>query len=237
MTSFLDVEAAAKVQCANCAWKGRGADLRPVIDLEQRIEPGGTVPAGECPECHALAYLVPKFRGKIISVTIHRCTGGPDQDLSHLGEYSDRAETEFAIDREERGDRGRNGHQFFNPGTIETFNEAAPWIPAEEADKRAYWHAAMMKNAEADYRRMEQYNAGDWHMTGTYAVAEVVLANDVIQTLRSPGLWGTESDSEASYFAQIEQEELAELREQLLAVGFSSRQIARAFKTAEHNGS
>lgn len=46
-------------ECGNCKWSGE-----PLIKLEdipylfQRIEPGGVVPSGECPECGALCYLV-----------------------------------------------------------------------------------------------------------------------------------------------------------------------------------
>ncbi|MCV7247671.1 hypothetical protein H7J07_05460 [Mycobacterium koreense] len=30
----------------------------PIPDLDERLEPGGVVPAGECPSCGALAYVV-----------------------------------------------------------------------------------------------------------------------------------------------------------------------------------
>jgi hypothetical protein len=43
--------------CPNCAWDGPANQTRPIHDLWERIEPGGTVPIGECPECGALAYL------------------------------------------------------------------------------------------------------------------------------------------------------------------------------------
>lgn len=46
--------------CANCEWEGPdeqlGCDLANIPDLAERIDPGGEVPAGECPECGCLAY-------------------------------------------------------------------------------------------------------------------------------------------------------------------------------------
>lgn len=42
--------------CNNCGNYWEEEELRPIKDLEQRIEPGGTVPSGECPECGALCY-------------------------------------------------------------------------------------------------------------------------------------------------------------------------------------
>lgn len=46
------------VACNNCVWKGRMQDVNPIRDLDDRISPGEIVPAGECPQCGALASLV-----------------------------------------------------------------------------------------------------------------------------------------------------------------------------------
>jgi DNA-directed RNA polymerase subunit RPC12/RpoP len=48
--------------CDNCGRRyERQEDFKHVFpripDLLQRLDPGGTVPAGECPECGALVYL------------------------------------------------------------------------------------------------------------------------------------------------------------------------------------
>lgn len=48
----------AKVKCDNCDWTGTGAQLHEVADIQERLDPGGEVPAGQCPECGALAYIV-----------------------------------------------------------------------------------------------------------------------------------------------------------------------------------
>ncbi len=49
-------------RCDNCTWTGPtsklGCQLEDVPDLSIRLDPGGEVPAGECPECGCLAYEV-----------------------------------------------------------------------------------------------------------------------------------------------------------------------------------
>ena len=46
------------VACSNWAWWGEIDDLKPIQDLHQRVAPGETMPAGECPECGCLAHLI-----------------------------------------------------------------------------------------------------------------------------------------------------------------------------------
>jgi hypothetical protein len=45
------------VACGDCNWNGAGCDLNGISDYEERVAPGEVTPAGECPECGALAYL------------------------------------------------------------------------------------------------------------------------------------------------------------------------------------
>lgn len=58
-TTYLNVDPIAPVRCDNCGWVGMGEHLGPVHDIHERVEPGEICPAGECPECGALAYLTP----------------------------------------------------------------------------------------------------------------------------------------------------------------------------------
>jgi len=49
------------VKCADCGWTGNDEDenvkgLRYCADLGERLDPGCTVPAGECVECGAFVY-------------------------------------------------------------------------------------------------------------------------------------------------------------------------------------
>jgi len=46
----------ATFACDNCDWEGGDDDLDMISDIEERIDPGCIVPAGQCPECGALAY-------------------------------------------------------------------------------------------------------------------------------------------------------------------------------------
>ncbi|MEB3022938.1 MULTISPECIES: hypothetical protein [Mycolicibacter] len=51
--------ASQQYECGNCALiLGDEEQMNEIRDLEQRIDPGGVVPAGECPECGALMYVV-----------------------------------------------------------------------------------------------------------------------------------------------------------------------------------
>jgi len=121
-------------------------------------------------------------------------------------------------------------YRYFNPGsTTEPFDVNASWIPADVPDKEAYWRAAMHQNAEQDYARMEALNNGQWEFIGIRACADVTIGN-TRQSIYSGGLWGIESDSEASYLKEVESEELASLRETLYELGFSKRAIATAVK-------
>ena len=45
-------------ECANCTWRGDVSDCNEIHDLLDRVETGEEFPAGECPNCGALTYLV-----------------------------------------------------------------------------------------------------------------------------------------------------------------------------------
>lgn len=49
-------ECAPAVKCDNCSWSGTADQTGPARDLWKRMDPGGPVPAGECPECGCFAY-------------------------------------------------------------------------------------------------------------------------------------------------------------------------------------
>ncbi len=55
---IFEVEPESVHRCADCGKIVKGKSLAPIHDLEQRIEPGGVVPSGECPDCGALCYPI-----------------------------------------------------------------------------------------------------------------------------------------------------------------------------------
>jgi len=48
-------------KCDDCQWSGAMQHLGKQLDetpgLNQRLDPGSVVPAGECPKCGSFAYL------------------------------------------------------------------------------------------------------------------------------------------------------------------------------------
>jgi len=123
----------------------------------------------------------------------------------------------------ERGDMEREELRYFN-GVIENYTSETP--------------EKIRQYVVRDYERMERLQRGDWCYVGIRAEAEILIPSGsagVLQEITSGGLWGIESDSDTSYLEDVEDEELSELREQLRAVGFSTRAITAAFKDATHD--
>jgi hypothetical protein len=119
---------------------------------------------------------------------------------------------------DEHGDMERNQYRFFNPN-----HENYKGLPEDE----------IRKYCLQDYARMEALNNQEFCFIGIRAEADYTLTGRVMQEVTSGGLWGIESDSSPEYLKEIEDEQLSELREQLKAIGFSSRAISAAFKTIE----
>lgn len=73
-----------------------------------------------------------------------------------------------------------------------------------------------------DKTRFAAYLIGDWHMRGLWVEARVLVpiggGSFSIYTLRSPGLWGVESDCGAEYENAVWTEEASNLREALKAM-------------------
>lgn len=134
-----------------------------------------------------------------------------------------------------RGSWNNREYRYFNP----SFNYVDDKGHAKDEDPKA-----VIAYTKQDFERMESLNNNNWCYVGIGAEAEYYVstpADDstgkhgtfLLQKITSGGLWGIESDSDRSYFESVEQEELAELRSQLKAIGFSSRAISTAFKTIE----
>ena len=76
---------------------------------------------------------------------------------------------------------------------------------------------------KADEARLAAYNRGDWYMRGLFVEARISVpiggGSFALYTLRSPGLWGVESDCGASYENEVWQEEEHALRAALKEMG------------------
>lgn len=74
--------------------------------------------------------------------------------------------------------------------------------------------------------RREAYGRDEWFLIGCRVEADVVIAPEtVMQTLRSSGLNGIESDSEQDELDEIAHQEWMRLRDVLKAVGVSTEQL------------
>lgn len=151
-----------------------------------------------------------------------------DPDTSYLGKYSSNWEKgaivrigEHAgkfyeeLPEDYRLSNDRREHTFFIPAMTgaETGNPDSP---------------------KQDYERMEALNRGDWGYIGIIAKAQVWNPQtQVTQVVRSGGLWGIESDSGKEYLASVELEELAGLKDELIALGIGERAITHAFGNVE----
>ena len=62
--------------CDDCGWTGALEETQPIYDFWSRVEPGGIMPAGECPRCGVLAYLL--TRPNRVAVMVE---GGLVQDV------------------------------------------------------------------------------------------------------------------------------------------------------------
>jgi hypothetical protein len=74
--------------------------------------------------------------------------------------------------------------------------------------------------ARKDQERLAGFHAGEWYMMGCIAKATVLYSwgNSGayrLEHLASSGLWGIESDSSSGYLAEVETEELADLKAHL----------------------
>lgn len=186
---------------------------------------------------------------RILTVVVKRMID-TDPDTRWMGEYSSNPTSFASIDREHDsdcpqfwangtdedgeirdcncsgGNRERNEYQYFNPSFNYVDKHGNPTGNLPEDEVRKY--------TRQDYERMESLQRGNWSFIGIRAEATVQLTGDLTQHLSSGGLWGIESDSDKSYFSEVEQEQLAELREELHAAGFSKRAISAAFRDVAH---
>jgi len=169
---------------------------------------------------------------KVLRITVKR-EEDPHSDISHLGTYSHEPR-EGCIDRAKHADEGAPvgafGYRYFIPTNHVPYN-AGDWehVTGKALAAVIKEFGSTVKAAESyalqDYERAEAWNRGAWCMVGVVAVAEVEV-NGARQTIKSPGLWGIESDSGEDHFKEVGEEQLSELRAILRELGF--KRIPRA---------
>jgi len=168
--------------------------------------------------------VLAKYNGTLANEKLDAEKGALDEAYDVVGELIEDID---ACDCGGRGDMERGEYRYFNPSFnyVDKQGKALPENTPEE----------VRKYVRQDYERMESLNRGDWCFIGIKAEAEVWNpSTQVVQRIHSGGLWGIESDSEASYFEEVEQEELSNLKDELKAYGFSTRAIAKAFENVQH---
>lgn len=77
------------------------------------------------------------------------------------------------------------------------------------------------KYVDQDLERLAAYRRGDWYMVGIRAVATIWIERPGYRTnytIKSPGLWGIESDSGEVYLKSIFDDECATLRADIEAM-------------------
>lgn len=171
-----------------------------------------------------------------------------------LDEYADETDTpEYAALLEKTRNRikkiresgptetGRMNHEysFFLPSSNHVPHNPKNWehVQGEERSKVIKEHgnlkAADMHYAKQDYERMESLNNGNWCFLGIIAKAKILVPAgnySQLQTITSGGLWGIESDSGDEYIREEAQNQLSDLKDQLLALGIGKRAIEYAIK-------
>lgn len=122
----------------------------------------------------------------------------------------------------------RGSYRYFNPSFnyVDANGDALPENTPED----------VRKYVAQDYTRMEGLNNSQWCFLGITAEAQVQVNGDVVQRIHSSGLWGIESDSDDAFFAEEEANQLAELKTELRAIGFSARAIVAAFRNVKQGG-
>ena len=134
-----------------------------------------------------------------------------------------------------RGDMERNEYRYFNP----SFN----YVTKDDKPADGLTDEEVRKYVRQDYERMESLNRGNWCFLGILADAKIGIPSNkdsggsqryTVQEIASGGEWGYESDMSQTDFDEAESEQLADLKDQLAALGFKKRAIATAFKNVEH---
>ena len=104
--------------------------------------------------------------------------------------------------------------------TREEYDDDSPDISYLEQDYKGDDNAERYRAQDAE--RLAAFRRGDWHMIGIRAVATIWVARGNYRTnydLKSPGVWGIESDSDEAYLESVFREECDALHSDIAAMG------------------
>lgn len=108
----------AMSRCDNCQVARPTEDLNEIKDFEQRVEPGGIVPSGECPDCGALAYPASEFElyPNATAEVVYQGTPVYGQHLNWIPVVTKDGQVGLAIKSK---DGSREEYLYFNPSIDE----------------------------------------------------------------------------------------------------------------------
>ena len=150
----------------------------------------------------------------------------PYPDTSYIGEWTDKPD-EWVIDRRFGGYIALLPDDYKLPSRGREYRFFRPYAGGEKPGTTTY-----QEYGKHDWERMEGLERGTWSYIKIVARATVVV-NGVTQTLSSGGRWGVESDSGPECLAEIQREEMSNLRTILQQLGFSHQAISAAFKKCQ----
>lgn len=160
---------------------------------------------------------------RIDDIVIHRETD-TTADLSELGNYGDEPKDHCIICYGEHKSKfvGDLGEDDELPERSREYRFFEAYAGGEKPDLRP--DSEYRKYALQDYERMTRYNKNEWCYVGVYAEAEVSYpissqGDRRVERFSSGGLWHIESDSDESYFSEVEQEQLDDLKRHLAKFG------------------
>jgi hypothetical protein len=150
-------------------------------------------------------------------------------DTSWIGKYSDRLdEWDIVASGPGKGKFFRDISEDEYPRRGREFRGFEPYAGGEKPGTRDY-----VVNARQDYEEMSRLRNGDFSFIGVVAEARIMLRTGALtQKISSGGLWGIASDDRPQ-MKEAADEQLNELRNELEALGFSSRVIDEAFDDAK----
>ena len=206
------------------------------IELQMTMEQAQSAShSGDCDEdtrelskVLAIAEQIERIDQSVLSSELREYGAWGTEELSNHDQNLRRILWLAACDITEQKGCDCGEHGDLEHGELRYFNASVENYEGETPEQ-------IRKYVRCDYERMERLNRGDWCYVGIRAEAEILIPSggaNLAQEITSGGLWGIESDSDESYFAEVGAEELAELRTQLSGIGFSKRAIGTAIKNA-----